>query len=222
MVALPFLSMRTGSMEGVKLDLPPKKHLYYTNGLSLIIAASIVLTAWNLTHRPWSLLGIDWIVNSPIAWIAFGVACFIYLADIWWNLYMSEVTDKDRSMKDIIPLTTVDFGHYTFLAVAAGVCEEIIYRGFLVPYIAHWFIAYPYAHWIAICLPAIAFGISHMYQGWYSVLKIVLIAVCLGTIFYFSQSLIIVVILHILIDLVSGYISMKVLGTDSVEQERDE
>jgi uncharacterized protein len=222
LVVLPITSVRSGSIEGVDLDLPPKKHLYYTNGLALIIAGSVILTIWNVHRRPWDSLGIDWIIPSPIALVALAISVFIYSIDLWWNVRQSKSNDDevaDKSMRSIIPLTRIDFQHYIFLAVAAGVCEEIIYRGFLIPYVMHWFSSLSFAQWIAIGLPALSFGISHLYQGWAAVVKIVIIAICLGTIFYYSESLIIVIVLHILIDLASGYVGMKTMSDPSTDQE---
>ncbi|MBK9254850.1 MAG: CPBP family intramembrane metalloprotease [Saprospiraceae bacterium] len=57
---------------------------------------------------------------------------------------------------------------------------------------------------VAILIPAFTFGLSHMYQGYRSVLKIVLIAVLFGIIFVWSGSLILAMIIHISIDLISG------------------
>ncbi|MBL0101804.1 MAG: CPBP family intramembrane metalloprotease [Saprospiraceae bacterium] len=52
------------------------------------------------------------------------------------------------------------------------------------------------------------FSISHIYQGWAAVLKIIILSITLGFIFLYSGSLLYVILIHILIDLISGWISV--------------
>ena len=65
-ILIPILSLLSSSKnmaiedEEVKMDLPPKKHLYYSNGLMLWIGAILVIKRWNITAKPWSHLGINW------------------------------------------------------------------------------------------------------------------------------------------------------------------
>ncbi|HMP31688.1 MAG TPA: CPBP family intramembrane metalloprotease, partial [Saprospiraceae bacterium] len=56
----------------------------------------------------------------------------------------------------------------------------------------------------AILIPSLIFALSHMYQGWLNVLKIFTISLLFGNIYVYSESLLIVIVLHILVDLVSG------------------
>ena len=114
-----------------------------------------------------------------------------------------------------MPLTWQEYGHYVFLAFAAGICEEIIFRGFLINYLQYYLSGYAYATLISIILPAIVFSLSHLYQGWWAVVKILAIAILLGWIFIVTKSLLIVIVLHIVIDLISGMV-----GIGMVEEEQ--
>ena len=50
--------------------------------------------------------------------------------------------------------------------------EEIIFRGFMINYVAEMTSSFSYAEAMALIVPAFIFSISHIYQGWASVVKI--------------------------------------------------
>jgi len=80
----------------------------------------------------------------------------------------------------------------------------------------------PNPEFYAIIIPATVFGISHRYQGWWAVVKITSIAVLLGIIYIYSKSLLIVVIIHILIDLISGWAGMLYFKKYPLESRNDD
>jgi uncharacterized protein len=53
----------------------------------------------------------------------------------------------------------------------------------------------------------LVFAVSHLYQGIWAVIKILIVAILFGIIFWYSKSLLLVVVLHVLVDLVSGLVS---------------
>jgi membrane protease YdiL (CAAX protease family) len=97
---------------------------------------------------------------------------------------------------------------YTVMCVTAGVCEEIMYRGFLVNY----FIdpLKPGFPWMAAIFPAVLFSIAHFYQGYIAMFKIFLLSLLFALIFIFSKSLLFVIIIHFLIDLTGGVMAIKI------------
>jgi membrane protease YdiL (CAAX protease family) len=205
------MSLRSGELsDSIELDLPPKKHLFYTNGLVLIIGAAIILTIWNGYWRPWSSLGICWALYDIKALYAVVAISIFYVGDIVFGIINDRNSNENdlKGMAELLPTNTKEYGHYTFLAFAAGICEEIMFRGFLIPYLM--VLAQPsiYASHIAVLVPATAFAINHMYQGWKAIGKIVIVSVLLGYIFLWTESLLVVVIIHVLIDLISGFVGM--------------
>ena len=59
---------------------------------------------------------------------------------------------------------------FYFLALAAGSCEEIIFRGFMINYVAE-MISFSYAEAVALIVPAFIFSISHIYRAGLPVVK---------------------------------------------------
>lgn len=202
---VPALSLRSGQVDDdISEHLPPKKHLFFTNGLSLMIGALLVLTAWNISGRSWSLLGFSPILWTHTVMVTTLVLSGLYLLDLMYSLWLPPDRSELSGLFNFIPVTWREYGPYTFLAFSAGIGEEIIFRGFLVRYLDGVFSGWPYSLWIAITLPSLAFAVSHLYQGWLSVLKILLISLLLGWLFILAESLYLNMIVHTAIDLLSG------------------
>ena len=206
LIVLPLLSIRSEAFKADSLDqLPPKKHFYYTNGLMLIIGALLVLTSWNIAHRSWIKLGFQspTIHMNLLPFIILVAA--IYLSDLIYSFINKDYkTNKIKELANVIPMHWSEYKHYIFLAFAAGISEEIVFRGFLINYLLTLLSDTLYATILSIIIPAIVFSLSHLYQGWWAVLKIMLIAGLFGWIFIQSGSLLIIIVVHILIDLISG------------------
>jgi len=206
MVILPMMSLRSGPPDKDLIAfLPPKKHLFYTNGLVLLIGASLVLTAWNISGRPWHIFGFKWpIINNTVIWAIVAVVV-LYVGDVVVSLiFKDRESQKIEEISYIIPQTWTEYKHYIFLALAAGIGEEIVYRGYLMNYILEVGKTFEFVWWMALIIPALAFATGHIYQGWLAVIKIFIMALLFGIIFLYSGSLFIVIVLHTLVDLVSG------------------
>ncbi|MBL0084809.1 MAG: CPBP family intramembrane metalloprotease [Saprospiraceae bacterium] len=109
-----------------------------------------------------------------------------------------------------MPSTWSDYRHFIFLAFAAGICEEIIFRGFMVNYVLEMTSATSFAVPLALIVPAFIFAISHIYQGWLSVVKIASISLLFGALYMYTSSLYLVIIIHTVVDLVSGAVLVGV------------
>jgi uncharacterized protein len=215
-VVIPFISVMArplpDSISEESSDyqiLPPKKHLYYQNGLVLVIGALLVLTTWNAADRKWSALGFDWIQMNTVVVFSVVILCAFYLVDLFQSIYQKEATqEKLKDLQQILPLNWNEYRHYIFLAMAAGICEEIIFRGFLINYLNTLLVDLDYSTVYAIAIPAVTFGLSHWYQGKAAVLKIMFISLLFGVIFVWSGSLYLIMAIHVAIDLISGMSGM--------------
>ncbi|MBP6237246.1 MAG: CPBP family intramembrane metalloprotease [Saprospiraceae bacterium] len=219
-IILPLMSIKSDKISQELIEsLPPKKHLFYTNGLMLIIGALLVLTSWNVSERQWTELGISFPVLSGNVLILTAVLVFVYLLDIIYGRFNQKYqNERLQEMSYVIPANWKEYRHYIFLAFAAGISEEVIFRSFLITYLSHFLSIVQYGDFLSVLIPAVVFSLSHLYQGWWAVFKIMVIAILLGFIFLLSGSLLIVVIIHVLIDLISGM--MGVFG--QAEQPSDE
>ena len=99
------------------------------------------------------------------------------------------------------------------VSVAAGVAEEIAYRGFLVAYVSS--LA---PTWVAIGVSALLFGAAHLYQGMAGVLATTALGAILAVIYWSTGSLLLPMLLHTLIDISAMWTAYLVLGPRSVSR----
>ena len=102
-------------------------------------------------------------------------------------------------------------GHFIFLAIAAGISEEIIFRGYLIHYLVFW-LNNDFQGILTACIASSAlFAFLHGYQGVYSMIKIFFLSLMFSAIFVWSESLLIVILVHAIIDTLSGLVSVYVM-----------
>jgi membrane protease YdiL (CAAX protease family) len=89
---------------------------------------------------------------------------------------------------------------FSAMAISAGICEELLYRGWLLHLIG----ASTGSIWIGLLLSSVAFGLGHAYQGPQGIFSTGFVGLLLGLIFVWVGSLIPVQILHAFINLSSG------------------
>ena len=93
------------------------------------------------------------------------------------------------------------------VSVAAGVGEEIFYRGFLIGYLASWM---PLV-W-AVVASSVLFGLAHGMHGLQATARATLMSGVFAALLLFSGSLWACMLLHTLIDLSSGETGLAVFG----------
>lgn len=84
------------------------------------------------------------------------------------------------------------------LSVTAGICEEILFRGFLLFYLQE---VFGTALWVAVAVSSLIFGLCHIYQGVLAVLTTGAFGAAMAILYLFSGSLILPIIVHALLDL---------------------
>jgi len=99
----------------------------------------------------------------------------------------------------ILPLNGVERTWWVFVALTAGICEEILYRGFLI----HYFFAAPFHAGLAaaVIIAALIFGSAHLYQGISGVISTAILGLLFSAIFLMTGTLLVPMVLHALIDL---------------------
>jgi len=194
-----------------------KVGLYYGNGGLLWGMALLVLAVWYFSGRPFTEIGLGW-GTSPYdatAVLTLSAFVFLYLFDLYLEAGNEESRDETRrefAKLGFMPTTATEFLHFIFLAVAAGVGEEIVYRGFMVTYLMELFGPGVWPTIGALVIPAIAFGLGHFYQGGRAVLKIVAMAILFGFFFLRTNTLWPLMLLHAAIDVFGGLMSWYLLG----------
>ena len=188
---------------GVRMSLyaTVMRHLW---GLALVVTI-----AWLASGRDLVSLGLGASVSGWQSWLAWGLAA-AGCAYLIYSVASAATSVKARqSLRrqienagdvDLIrPETSPEYARFRYLAVTAGITEEIIFRGFLIGTLSL-FLPLPFA----AALSVLIFVLGHAYQGPAGMLRIVPISIVLTTIFVLSGSLWPAIILHAVTDLVGG------------------
>lgn len=99
----------------------------------------------------------------------------------------------------ILPTSPAERPVFVVLAVTAGICEEILFRGWLVSFLTG------FGHlWLAVILSSILFGAAHLYQGVKAVPSTALLGLVFALLFVATGSLLPGQALHTFIDVNNG------------------
>jgi uncharacterized protein len=185
-----------------------REGLYQEFHLIMWPLAGLCIAAWLVSGR--SLQSFGFTLTG--GWVAYGVWAFagaISLYVIYSMVQVSrsetlraQVREQLESGGDyslILPETPRQFRMFQTVALAAGVTEEIIYRGFLIGVLAL-LMPLPVAAVLAVAI----FIAAHAYQGWQGMARIVPITLVLTLTYVLSGSLWPGIVLHFIVDATSG------------------
>lgn len=98
-----------------------------------------------------------------------------------------------------LPVTAGERAWWVAISITAGVCEEIIFRGFLLRYLhaGPWHLTLA----AAIVIAAAIFGLQHLYQGVAGVMQTAVLGVLFSLIFLVTGTLLVPMLLHCVMDL---------------------
>ncbi|SEN85671.1 CAAX protease self-immunity [Mesobacillus persicus] len=108
----------------------------------------------------------------------------------------------------MLPTTKLERKWSVLAAITAGVCEEIIYRGFVIEYLSKLPFDIPPAY--IVLISAVIFGFAHIYQGWKGFLLTGIVGYAMARVYLSTGSLLFPILLHIIIDLRAFLFTKKI------------
>jgi uncharacterized protein len=124
-----------------------------------------------------------------------------------------------RPMRWMLPASAVERRWWLLVSLTAGITEEIVVRGCLLPDLHGATAASPLLHlplWAAWVLSSLLFGAGHLYQGVQGVLRTALAGLFLGALAILSGGLALPIVVHVLADL--NMVSMYRPDQDTPEE----
>ncbi len=97
----------------------------------------------------------------------------------------ANVETARKQLEFMVPQSTLDVIVAVLLALTAGFCEEVIFRG----YLQRQFGRMTDNAWAGIILAALAFGASHGYEGWQRMIIIAVFGAMFGIMAHYAKSL---------------------------------
>lgn len=213
---VPLASARTARLREASEWTPAKKAaIHRGNALGLCLMAALTLLAVGLGERSFARVGLTLPeeVGPTLGWLALGLA--LYALDAAWELAPKRRERARRrwlTQLPFLPSSRAELLSFLPLCAAAAVCEEIVFRGFLIDYLRTLLGTGRGATGAAVGLAALAFAAAHLYQGVRGAVKVALLAVLLGLSFLATGSLLAAIVLHFVIDVAGGFLAVRLLG----------
>jgi len=170
--------------------------------------AALVVLLWIVFRRPWSAVGLQPVVNGGLIGVVAGLLIVVLFAALQQRGAGEEaharVRQRVRHIERMLPHDARELRWFSGVAITAGVCEELLYRGYLIWYLQHWI---PLT--FAVALAAIIFGVGHFYQGPRGMILTACVGAFLAGVYLVSGSLYAAMVIHALMDLYSGHVTCR-------------
>lgn len=101
----------------------------------------------------------------------------------------------------LLPVTLLESAVWIVVSVAAGICEELVYRGYLQSQLWSLTKRLP----LALALQSVIFGFGHIYQGWKPALVTAVYGLVFGLVAAWRRSVIPGAIAHAVVDILGGF-----------------
>ncbi len=139
--------------------------------------------------REWRTVGV---VLAAVVLLGVG----FHFAEEWFGL------EESPLLVELIPRTAKEKGLFALLSLAAGVGEEVVYRGYLLALLGPIFSG----PWVAAATSTLAFAVLHAYQGAVGIVRSGLLGFLFAAAFIMTGSLWPVILVHAGVDLLSGLV----------------
>lgn len=190
-------------------------------GTQWLIATAVVLQ-WVFMGRPFASLSLTPAFGWGAGGVLLGVAVMAILLQPQRRHLAAtpEVVERLRSrlepVQRLMPASRAEWRSFVPLALTAGICEELLFRGFLLWVFAQVLPLY----WQAALAQAVLFGLAHAYQGPRGIFLTFAVGVFLTGIVWVSGALWPAMLVHALLDLNSGDIAIRIAELPRTREAR--
>ncbi|HZN55970.1 MAG TPA: CPBP family intramembrane glutamic endopeptidase [Candidatus Polarisedimenticolaceae bacterium] len=194
-VLLPYVAIRSGSVLKSRALPTPKARYFIRQIVTLAVLGGISVGIARVVGIPLFPRELP-----PARSVALGAAILVALVVLMRPRWRRRVAERSRNAWLFMPRTPRERLLWAGCSLAAGISEEITYRG--VMFALLWWMT---GHALTAALIAAAvFSISHFLQGWTSMAIIFAIALSMQMLAWTSGSLYIGMAVHALYDLAAG------------------
>jgi CAAX protease family protein len=168
---------------------------------------------WLMRGRPWIALSLGSV--APLR-TGLGAALAVIIVALLWFQRRAILAKPERIEKlrerlayasPLIPHTSAERLAFSWVSITAGICEEFVFRGFLMWYFAIWTGPIP-----AALISSAIFGFGHIYLGLRHVPQTALVGLIFALIVLATGSLWPAIVIHAAVDLNSGDLGFRALS----------
>jgi membrane protease YdiL (CAAX protease family) len=202
-VALPLLAvLNSAATVRLMTERPDIRWAFYQQGILVqwLLVGLIAAALW-WQGSDLSAVGLK-VVTRPMFWLSFGVLLLgALLAYRWYRpgaFVTRWVSKLYRHVAHYLPVDQRSFRWGVPMAITAGLCEELIFRGYLHHQLLNWL-----PLWLAVLVTNGVFAATHYATGLVNMLGSFLLGLLFSGLFLWTGDLWLSMWLHALIDLLA-------------------
>jgi membrane protease YdiL (CAAX protease family) len=190
--------------------LNARTNAYFWNMAILWGLTTVLIAAWGWAGRPVRELGLQLPDSAAGWWWTLLICCAVIGLIVQQAHAFATSPDAQAQVRKqfelqpgvqtVLPSTPREFRVYSGAAVTAGVCEEVLYRGYLL-----WYFQSLVPGGVAIAGAVVAFGVAHAYQGMRGIFATGTVGAFAVAVYLLTGSLVAPILLHAILDLVNGF-----------------
>lgn len=195
----------------------------YRLAMAALWASAVgILVLWRLNARSWSMIGLHPAFNGGTIGILFGlvVVAAVALRQARNGVDPQQAEAMKRRIgagERLMPHSNRELAEFSLLSLSAGLCEEVIYRGFFIWYLQA--LGLPLIP--AAAASCVIFGLAHLYQGVRGVIMTTVVGGFLAGVYLLSGSLFPGMLIHALMDLYTGRLMFEVFRREAAANGGD-
>jgi len=180
------------------------------------LLAAMVITVWLTAHRSLVTLGLGLRASGGLLGVLVGLAAIVVIvvrqrpAVDTDESVRARIRDRLAPVERLMPRAAGDMPLFSALACTAGLCEELLFRGYLM-WVAGALLPFP----LAPAAQALLFGFCHAYQGPRGIVLTTFAGAFLTGVVLITGSLWPAMLIHALMDLHAGDLARRVFPPDA-------
>ncbi len=194
---LPALLILQARMEDEVVREMPRRAIYLSSSVALWVLAGVTFVA--ARDGGFTLEGLGLVMLPPgqlLLWSAGITLVALALVAAGRALRLRETP----LLEHLLPRTPGEKAAFLGVSITAGVCEELVFRGFLIPALE----VATGSLGLAVVLSCAVFGLLHSYQGMIGIVRTAVLGFVLAIPFLVTGSILPSMIAHAAFDVIAG------------------
>ncbi len=190
----------------VELDAVQARRRLWMQWIAMFWGCSALVAAlWITRDLPLSALGLEMPTGLRL-WGPLALTAALAGAQFSSGLKIARLPDRAPLRQRfgaagrVLPHAASELPVFVGLALSAGFCEELLFRGFVI-----WLLQPLMGWWIAAIVSLAVFTLGHLYQGTEGMIRCAVLGAVMTVIVALTHSLWPAIVLHVAIDLMAGW-----------------